>query len=451
MRIDLPSAVRNPISLIGVAVTTAMAVVFLVLFALEQSGYITNPYFGLLLFIAVPAVFVLGLLLVPLGLWRQRRRVRAGHALEDWPVIDLRLPRVRSIILGVTMLTLVNVMIVALAAYGAVHHMESAEFCGTTCHTTMEPEWKAYQVSAHSQVACVSCHVGPGAGAFVAAKAAGTRQLWQMFTNNVPTPVPAPVHTMRPARETCLMCHWAEKIHGDKLKVIREYADDEKSSETATTLQLHVGGGRAALGAGSGIHWHMNIDNRVEFIATDAQRQVIPWVKVTDRNGNVKEYAVNGVTPEQLAQGERRTMDCTDCHNRPAHTLEPGPERAVDNAIAAGQLPRELPFARREAVAALKDAYASQPEALAGIEARLRRYYANQGAPQDSAVTRTIRGVQEIYERNVFPAMKVGWGTYPNNLGHVSFTGCFRCHDDNHKARDGSVVKQDCESCHAMP
>ena len=200
----------------------------------------------------------------------------------------------------------------------------------------MEPEWKAYQVSAHAEVACVSCHVGPGAEALVQSKIAGTRQLWQLFTNNVPTPVPAPVHTMRPARETCQTCHWAEKKHGDKLKSIREFADDEKSTETVTTLQLHVGGGRAELGAGSGIHWHMNIDNQIEFISTDPQRQTIPWVKFTDRAGNVKEYAIDGVTPEQLAQGERRSMDCIDCHNRPAHTFEPAPERAVDNAIADG-------------------------------------------------------------------------------------------------------------------
>lgn len=428
-----------------------MAVVFLILLALEVSGQITNPYFGLLLFVAVPAVFVLGLLLIPIGVWRQHRRVRAGRAAEDWPVIDLRLPRIRSIVFGVSVLTLVNVMIVALAAYGAVHHMESAEFCGTTCHTAMEPEWKAYEVSAHSQVACVSCHVGPGAEALLESKLAGTRQLWQVFTNSVPKPVAAPVHTMRPARETCQTCHWAEKVHGDKMKVIREYAGDEASSETVTTLQVHIGGGRKALGAGSGIHWHMNIDNRVEFIALDPQRQVIPWVKFTDGHGNTKEFVVEGTTPAQLAQGERRTMDCIDCHNRPAHTFEPAPERAVDNAIATGYLPRDLPFARREAVAALKDTYPSRTEARDGIAARLRKVYADQGALRDGVLHRTVRGVQAIYERNVFPEMKVGWGTYPNNIGHVFFTGCFRCHDDNHKAPDGSAIKQDCESCHAMP
>ena len=163
MRVDLPSAVRNPISLIGVAVTTAMAVVFLLLLTLEFTGQLTNPYAGLLVFVAVPFVFVIGLLLIPIGIWRQRRRVAAGYAPDDWPVIDLRLPRTRSVIVGVALLTIVNVFIVSLAGFGAVHHMESTEFCGQTCHTTMEPEWKAHQASPHSKVACVKCHVGPGA------------------------------------------------------------------------------------------------------------------------------------------------------------------------------------------------------------------------------------------------------------------------------------------------
>lgn len=451
MRFDLPSATRNPISLIGAAITTAAAVVFLVLLALEMAGQLRNPYLGLLLFVAVPAVFIFGLLLIPVGAWRQRRRVAAGLADADWPVIDLRLPRTRSVIFSVGLLTLVNVMIVSLAAYGTVHHMESAEFCGTTCHTSMEPEWKAYEVSAHARVACVSCHVGPGAEALVQSKIAGTRQLWQVFRGNVPTPVPAPIKTMRPARETCQACHWSEKAHGDKLKSIREYADDETSTETVTNVQLHVGGGRSDLGTGSGIHWHMNIDNRVEFISTDPQRQAIPWVKLTDRHGNVKEYTIEGTSPETLAAGERRDMDCLDCHNRPAHTFEPSPERAVDTAISLGHIPRVLPFARREAVAALKDPYPSHDAAMAGIERRLREAYKPRAGDSAEALARTIAGVQAVYARNVFPANQVDWGTYPNNIGHVFANGCFRCHDDQHKSPDGSVIKQDCESCHAIP
>jgi hypothetical protein len=449
MRLDLPSVARNPISLIGAAIATAMAVLFLALLALEMGGQLTNPYLGLLSFVAVPLVFLFGLVLIPIGAWRQHRRVASGRAERDWPVVDLRLPRTRSVLFGVAVITFVNVLIVSLAAFGAVHHMESAEFCGTTCHTTMEPEWKAYAVSAHAEVPCVSCHVGPGAGALVESKIAGTRQLWQLFTNNVPKPVPAPVHTMRPARETCQACHWAEKFHGEKLRTIREYADDEKSSESATVLQLHVGGGRADLEAGSGIHWHMNINNKVEFISSDSARQVIPWVKFTDRAGNVTEYVADGVAPEQLARGEARSMDCMDCHNRPAHTFDPTAERAVDTAMANGYLARTLPFARREAVAALKDEYPSGDAARAGIDARLRRAFSSHSNGTD--VTRLIAGVQQIYDRNIFPAMNVKWGTYPNNIGHVFFNGCFRCHDDNHKSKDGRVIKQDCESCHALP
>jgi nitrate/TMAO reductase-like tetraheme cytochrome c subunit len=443
MRVDLPSAVRNPISLIGIAVTTAAAVVFLLLLTLEFTGQLTNPYAGLLVFVSVPFIFVVGLLLIPIGIWRQHRRVAAGHAPDDWPVIDLRLPRTRSVILGVALLTIVNVFIVSLAALGSVHHMESTEFCGQTCHTTMEPEWKAHQASPHSKVTCVSCHVGPGAAGFVEAKAAGTRQLWHVIINSVPTPVEAPVRSMPPARETCLGCHSGEGHQGDRVRVIRDLSDDETSTETVTTLQLRVGGVKPP----SGIHWH--VAQQIEYIATDRQRQTIPYVKFTDRNGNVKEYAVDGVTPEQLAQGERRSMDCMDCHNRPAHTFDPSPERAVDLAITSGQLPKSLPFARREAVSALKDEYASGEAAQSGIDARLRKAFASHAG--DPALARTVSAVQDIYARNVFPAMKVTWGTYPNNIGHTFFNGCFRCHDDGHKARDGSVIKQDCESCHAMP
>jgi hypothetical protein len=435
MRLNLPSLTRNPVSLIGAAIATAMALVFLALLALEMGGQLRNPYLGLLLFVAVPAVFVFGLLLIPIGAWRQRRH--GGPRDDEWTVI-----------FAVAVLTCVNILIVSLAAVGAVHHMETAEFCGTTCHTTMEPEWKAYAVSPHAQVPCVSCHVGPGAEALVQSKINGTRQLWQLFTNNVPKPIPPPVHTMRSARETCQSCHWSEQIHGDTLRTVREYADDEKSSETATVLQLHVGGGRADLGAGSGIHWHMNINTKVEFISTDAAQQVIPWVKVTDRDGTVTEFAVDDVTPQQLSQGHRRSMDCIDCHNRPAHTFSPNAERAVDTAIAAGYLPRALPFMRREAVAALKDEYPSSEAAQQGIDARLRQAFASHSTGPD--VGRLVAGVQEIYQRNIFPAMKVTWGTYPNNIGHVFATGCFRCHDDNHKSKTGKVIKQDCESCHAI-
>ena len=450
MRLNLPSAARNPLSLVGVATATAMAAMFLVLLALEMAGQLRNPYVGLLLFVAIPAVFLLGLLLIPVGTWRRRRRLALGGQPEDWPVVDFRVPRTRTVVFTVAVLTLVNLMIFSLAAYGAVRHMESAAFCGTTCHTTMEPQYAAYQVSPHARVPCVACHVGPGAAALIESKVAGTRQLWQLLRDAVPKPVTDPVKSMRPARETCETCHWAETLHGDTLRQIREYADDEPSSETVTTLRLHVGGGRNALNTGSGIHWHMNVGNRVEYIATDRERQTIPWMKVTDRQGRVQEYTSPGTTPAQLAQGEHRVMDCIDCHNRPAHTFAPNAERAVDRAITQGQIPRDLPFVRREAVAALKVSYPSNDAARSGIDAQLRQVYRAQASTPSDILARTVAGVQDVYRHNVFPAMKVGWGTYTNHLGHIDTPGCFRCHDDNHKTPEGATLGQDCDSCHEV-
>jgi hypothetical protein len=58
--------------------------------------------------------------------------------------------------------------------------------------------------------------------------------------------------------------------------------------------------------------------------------------------------------------------------------------------------------------------------------------------------------VQSIYAQNIFPEMKITWGTYPNNLGHTDFPGCFRCHDGNHASADGRTISNDCATCHDL-
>jgi nitrate/TMAO reductase-like tetraheme cytochrome c subunit len=448
-RFSFPAALRHPVALVGVAITTVMALLFLALLLLDALGYFTNPYFGLLLFVTIPAGFVIGLILVPIGLRMETRRRRlhpeAGPA--QWPVIDLSIRRQRAIIAGVLTLTVVNLMLLSMASVGAVHYMETTEFCGQVCHTTMEPQYVAHQSGAHAKVPCVDCHVGPGIGALIQSKMAGTRQLWQIATDNVPKPVPSPVHTMRPARFTCENCHSPEKFHGDVLRVSREYADDETSTETPTILTMFVGGGSRELNVGTGIHWHMNLDNEVEYVTTDPTRQTIPYVRLRTKDGAVHEYYAPKTTPEQIAAGERRTMDCLDCHNRPAHTFFATAERAIDSAIAQGRIPKDLPFARREAVAAVKEEYPNKDAALAAIAARFREFYKTQAADAGK-VDRIIAGTQDVWVRNVFPAMKVTWGTYVNNISHIDTPGCFRCHDDEHTSKDGRVIKQDCEMCH---
>jgi hypothetical protein len=444
------AALRHPLVLLGAAITTVMAGVFLVLLLFDFLGYFHNPYFGLLLFVAVPAAFLVGLLLIPIGARLEARRAAStgDTAPAGWPVIDLTVRRQRRVLAIVAMLTVVNLVLLSMASYGAVHYMETTSFCGEVCHTTMEPQFVAHQSGPHARVACVGCHVGPGAGALVESKLAGTRQLWQIASRNVPTPVPSPVHSMRPARETCETCHWPEKLHGDEVRTFREYAEDERNTETATTLTMFVGGGSARLGVGSGIHWHMNLDNAIDYIATDPQRGVIPYVRLRSRDGTVREYVTAGTTPEQLANGERRTMDCLDCHNRPAHAFSSTAERALNEAIGQNRIPKDLPFVRREALGVITREYPDKQAALQAIAAGLRDHFGKYPTLDGALVERAIAGTQDLWAKNVFPAMKVTWGTYPNHISHIDTPGCFRCHDDEHTTKDGRVIKQDCEMCH---
>jgi len=450
MRFRLPPAFRHPLALAGMAATVLSLTLFLILLLLEQFGFHSNPYFGLLILVAIPTGSAIGLALILIGVWLDRRRRRRSpeSGQTEWPVLDLRTSRHRRmLVVGVAVVSL-NLILLTMGSYGAVHYMETDGFCGQVCHTTMEPQYVGHETGPHARVSCVACHVGPGAGALVESKMAGARQLWHVATGNVPAPVLSPVRSMRPARDTCMTCHWAENFHGEEVRVFPEFANDEENTPAPTTLTLFVGGGSSALGVGSGIHWHMNLDNEIEYITTDPKRETIPWVRLRKSNGEVREFVIEGTTPEQLAAGERRRMDCMDCHSRPAHTFDPTPQRAVDRALVQGRIPRELPFVRSEAVEAVSAEYPDKPTALAAIETRLREYYASRPGQDPRLVARAIAGTQDVWARNVFPSMKVTWGTYPNHIGHVDSPGCFRCHTDEHKAKDGSVIRQDCELCH---
>lgn len=450
------SLLRNPLSFSGAVLATLGAVLFLIVFAVDLFGYHQHPYIGIIFFLILPAFFVLGLLLIPIGLAVERRRRAAGRGASSlrWPRIDLNNPRHRMLALTAAVLTMLNLVIVSAATYRSVEYMDSVQFCGLVCHQVMQPEFEAYQDGPHSRVKCVDCHIGSGAQSYARAKVSGLRQLAALLSDSYRRPIPSPARTLQPARETCEQCHWPEKFHGDKVKTIREFADDEQNTETVTSLQVHVGGGSEKLGIATGIHWHMNLANRIEYIAADDQRQVIPYVFMRDRIGRTKEYLADGADKAVVARGVRRVMDCMDCHNRPAHTFASSAERAVDEAIAIGEIASTLPYIKREIVAALKQDYANRELAAEAIGSRLRAFYGTNYSAQLSArradLDQVIAAAQRIYARNVFPAMSVGWGTYPNNLGHVAFPGCFRCHDDSHKASDGSTIGQDCELCHAI-
>jgi NapC/NirT cytochrome c family, N-terminal region len=445
-------SLRHPLSLAGVVIATASGVGFVALAAAAVLGLFKNPYAGLVIFVVVPALFVCGLLLIPLGIWRRRRARRLDPtAPDEWPVIDFSLRRVRRTLLAITALTAVNAVIILVAGYGALHWMESPSFCGQACHAPMHPQFTAWQNTPHAGVACVECHVGEGARALVRSKLAGVRQLVHIASGTYPRPIPASLADLRPALETCGTCHAPSLSHDIKSRTVREYSDDELSSETVTELKLHIGGPGQPAASGRAIHWHADPSMRVEYIATDPDRQTIPFVRVVKAKGEVMEYVVEGTTPEALAAGTAKVMDCIDCHNAAAHRISPTAEQAVDRAIAGGRIDRTLPFLRREAVRLLKSDYGDEGKALSGIDSGLRAFYASYDSVDQQALTQTIDNVQRLYRTNVFPAMKVTWGVYRDNRGHTTSDGCFRCHDGSHVARDGTTISADCAYCHEEP
>ena len=456
---------RNAISLLGIGITSFSALLILVLFFMDVMGYISNPYAGIVSYLILPFFFLLGLFLIPIGIWwakkLRRNREAAGESIAEtcYPSWDFNDYRVRKTAVFVIVATVANVVILSTATYKSIHYMESVEFCGTVCHTVMKPEHTAYLASPHSRVACTSCHIGPGAPWFVRSKLSGVRQVFAVTFKSYSRPISTPVHNLRPARETCEQCHWPEKFEEAKVRVFRKFSDDEKNTPLTTALVLKVGGAHDKAGNGSGIHWwHMDPVNQVTYLA-DEKRQTMYRVQHKNAKGTTTEYelAEGNLPPQELSRLEKRVMDCVDCHNRPTHIYRL-PEESVDMAIANGQIDPSLPFIKKQSVTLLKAQYSSQAEAGDKIRSGLQEFYSKefaQLAPSDmpieaARVEAAAKVLREIYSRNVFPEMKVTWGSYPNNLGHQNFPGCFRCHDENHKSKDGKTISQDCSACHDL-
>jgi hypothetical protein len=332
--------------------------------------------------------------------------------------------------------------------------MDSNQFCGLTCHKVMAPEYGAFLDSTHSRVGCVQCHIGPGAGWFVQSKLSGVRQVFAVARGTYSRPIPSPVHQLRPARETCEQCHWPQRFVGDKLLVRTKFAEDEKSTPSTTVLVLKIGG-RARNGS-VGIHGrHLDREGGISYVSTDGRRQVIPKVTYRDDEGKLVDYISEDakITPADLAKGEVRTMDCIDCHNRPSHTFEL-PERALDRAIEEGRVSRELPYIKKKAVELIRAAYPDRTTAERQIGEGLREFY-RASYPEvyrqhHAVLESTATAVQAIYLRNVYPDMKLTWGAHPNHVGHEDSLGCFRCHDESHKAASGRAITQDCNACHTI-
>lgn len=442
----------NWISRIGVVLVTTGAVLWFILLPVLLRGFAGSPYVGILMFAGLPTVFFGGLILIPLGIYIRKRRERSkGIYPSNFPPADFKNPDLRRLLFFVGVTTVANVIIGAQLLYSGVNYMDSVTFCGRTCHTVMQPEYVAYEHSPHARVACVECHIGPGASWFVRSKLSGTYQVFATVFDVYPRPIPVPVVNLRPARATCEQCHWPARFEGNRLVIIPHYADDKDNSLTKTVLLMHIGGGNG-LGGIHGAHVGPGITIRY---GSDASRQNIHWVEYIDsRTGKKTLFVDQKTNPKTVNVASGRVMDCIDCHNMPAHQFHL-PGDAMDEAMANGSIPPSLPFVKKEGLVLLKAKYGSQEEAAEKMTAGLTQFYKEKYpqvfSQQHAEVYQAAKGLVAVYDQNVFPKMNVTWGTYPNNLGHMNFPGCFRCHGKLHEANDPSkMVPENCNVCHTL-
>jgi hypothetical protein len=456
----LKGITRSRVSLIGAMLTTAVFPLLLGAILIDLLGWIENPYFGAVIYMVMGPAFILGLVLVFLGLFFFKGKEEVGlftlEYLREHFTDPTRFNRLRKLVFLAVFLTMVNLFIIGLLGYSGYHYMESVGFCGQFCHTVMNPEYTAYKNSPHSRVPCVECHIGAGATWFVKSKISGARQLYAVAFDTYSRPIETPVHNLRPARDTCEECHRPEKFVGNKLVVKDKFLPDEQTTHVQTVLLLKVGSAGDRTVSPHGVHWHVAPENRITYKAADRARMAIPEVTLARADGTQLVFRTEDAE-EALqkagADAEEREMDCIDCHNRPTH-IYLSPDRALDNKILSGAIPRELPFIKKMALELVTRKYASQEEARRAIASELTGWYQKNypGLMQEkgAAVAQAIAGIQAAYAENVFPEMKLDWGTYPNQIGHDNEHGCFRCHDESHATASGATISMDCETCHLI-
>jgi nitrate/TMAO reductase-like tetraheme cytochrome c subunit len=453
----LPETLNNRVSFIGgiIAIISIllMAFFFIVTLLHQQS----SNYLGLFIFIILPVFLVIGLIIIPIGVIIKRRQMKTtgeAKSAKVW-VIDFTDKAHRNAAVIFTFGTILFLFLSGIGSLEAFHYTETVEFCGKMCHKVMKPEYVAYQNSPHANVSCVECHVGPGADWYVKSKLSGLRQVIAVIKNDYPHPIPTPIKDLRPARETCEQCHWPEKFYSNLLVREKHFLTDDQNTEWNIDLRMKVGASHSALGMSEGIHWHINEDILVQYWDMNNDRETLPYVRYINKvTGDTTVYldAEVDFDPDTIKLDELRTMDCMDCHNRPSHNYNT-PQNFVDFGLTDGSIPKTLPGIKSIAMTVLHEDYDTEEQADSAIEAGIRSYYTDNYPDADSLsadIEQAIAGVKEGFSKNIFPYMKASWKVYPDQIGHMEYNGCFRCHNDRHENESGNLISKDCNLCHTI-
>ena len=448
---------RTTVTVVGTAVS-AIALLFILSFLFFElvSGK-EQPYLGLFTFLILPGFLLLGLITTLVGFLQTRRQLKKlggqRRPRDYYPRVDLSLASHRQVVSLMAVGVALFLPFIGVMSYKGYHYTDSNAFCGLVCHSVMEPQYAAYLQSPHARVQCVECHIGEGATWYVRSKLSGVRQVFATALNTYPRPIPPAIAELRPARETCEECHWPEKFFGDQLLTLQHFAADEKNTPRQVRMIVKTGGNDPTAGPPSGIHWHMVLGHSIEYVATDDRFREIPWARVTEHaSGESTVYRSDGQPPATPPPaGIRRTLDCMDCHNLPTHIFR-SPDEAADTALHVNPGLRSLPFAKRELVQAVVQPYASKEAGLNGVAEAIRSYYRDEHpdvhSEREATVGKLVEAGQRIYKSYFFPKMNVRWDTYPNDIGHLIFPGCFRCHQGQHVNGHGETIEHSCEVCH---
>jgi len=454
----LPQSSKNWLTIIGSIIAAINLILILLLFVISTIFDKGSTNLGLFIYIILPGFLLFGLLLVPIGMFLERKRIFKSLVHEEarLPYIDLNDPSHRNAFVIFTITTIVILFLSTLGSFKAYHITESIEFCGTLCHQVMEPEHTAYLNSPHANVACVECHVGSGASWYVKSKLSGLHQVYAVLTNSYPRPIETPLHDLRPARETCEKCHWPQKFYARSLWTNKYFLADSANTEWDIMLQMKTGPEYSGLGLREGIHWHINPNVDIEYISENDKRENIAYVKYTNKStGKITIYRNdnNPVSDSLIAAASPRTMDCIDCHNRPSHNYK-SPSVYFNKAMLTGAVSESIPFFKKAAMDILREKFTDNDTAMMRIEESITSFYKTNHADyyekNKELIASSVASVKKEFSENTFSKMKVTYDNYPEHIGHLESDGCFRCHNDSFKSEDGRVISKDCNQCHTI-
>ena len=452
----LRKIVYNPVSLVGLVIAVFNIGFIIFLSVVEALSKRVHPYADIIIWLILPMLVLLGIVLIIIGIRRERRKEREGAQAEHrFLIIDFNDPKHRKTVFVLLTGFLLLSMLYAFAGYKAYEFTESETFCGMMCHRVMGPEYRSHAYSVHAEIACVDCHVGPGAKYFLLYKLKGTRQLFDVMFNRYPRPIPTPLVGLRPSEDVCENCHGPKYQINQRLESRTYFLADKKNTRKIINLLLRMGRTEVTTEHPPKMHWHFSTTEEIVYAAKDKERTMIPWIRVKRLDGKERVYRSSEVkmTDAEAAKTDKRRMDCVDCHNRPGHPYNP-PSVVLNALLAVHLVDPDLPEIKRIAVEALDAEYDSRDDAQKRIETSIRDFYKttypNISSKKESAIVAAIREIQRAYTRNYDPSMKVSWKNFPNNQGHRFSAGCFRCHDGKHRSDDGAVLSRDCSLCHLL-